>query len=341
MDGSILGAISNEAIRAIKYMNPKDSPRVVLVRTESKNDIPFWRKIFKDNDKVHFNIVAAGSESNKGFGKSFLLKAARQKKLGDSYLVCVDSDYSYLLQDSTSDSKEVNNNPYIFQTYVYALENFQCNALTLKEVCEKSYNCTVPLDISGEISRYSQRIYELLLLSILVYKNNKGDLYSIADYNLHVGIAGHIVKHKDSWFKEFEQELEANHKDVYSKVLSNVYSDNKEELEKELADTRSLLNSLSFDKNECYLITQGHGLKANVRCLLKFLCKPTEYNLIEEIKNRHKDDPVTRTSEISSYFSACAKVEDSLNDNDRYETCCYFYNKIRSKVDDFITTNYW
>ena len=46
----------------------------------------------------------------------------------------VDADCDYLLQGVTAVSKEINENPYVFHTYVYAIENYQCYAPSLHDV---------------------------------------------------------------------------------------------------------------------------------------------------------------------------------------------------------------
>ena len=41
-------------------------------------------------------------------------------------IACVDSDYDYLLQGATHTSRYIINNKYVFHTYAYAIENYQC-----------------------------------------------------------------------------------------------------------------------------------------------------------------------------------------------------------------------
>ncbi|MDQ9768464.1 DUF4435 domain-containing protein, partial [Acinetobacter baumannii] len=55
--------------------------------------------------------------------------------MGRCMIACVDADYDYLMQGLTASSHEVCTNPYVFHTYVYAIENFQCYAPALQSVC--------------------------------------------------------------------------------------------------------------------------------------------------------------------------------------------------------------
>ena len=50
-------------------------------------------------------------------------------------IACVDSDYDYLLQGRTNTSRYIIENPYVMQTYAYAIENYHCYAEGLHEIC--------------------------------------------------------------------------------------------------------------------------------------------------------------------------------------------------------------
>ena len=57
------------------------------------------------------------------------------EKVGNDMIACVDADYDYLLQGATQLSRTILNNPFVFHTYAYAIENLQCFAGGLHEVC--------------------------------------------------------------------------------------------------------------------------------------------------------------------------------------------------------------
>lgn len=57
------------------------------------------------------------------------------KGVGRDMIACVDADYDYILQGATEMSRQMLENPYIFHTYAYAIENFQCYAKGLHETC--------------------------------------------------------------------------------------------------------------------------------------------------------------------------------------------------------------
>ena len=67
--------------------------------------------------------------------KSALRSCIEHNGLGKSLIACVDSDYDWLLQGVTQTSREIISNPYVIQTYAYAIENYQCWAGSLHQIC--------------------------------------------------------------------------------------------------------------------------------------------------------------------------------------------------------------
>ncbi len=57
------------------------------------------------------------------------------KGVGRDMIACVDADYDYILQGATEMSRQMLEEPDIFHTYAYAIENFQCYAKGLHETC--------------------------------------------------------------------------------------------------------------------------------------------------------------------------------------------------------------
>lgn len=70
-------------------------------------------------------------------------------------------------------SHKINKNPYIFQTYGYAIENFHCFADSLHEVCvQATLNDRHILDFPAFLKRYSQIAYPLFLWNVWFYRQH-------------------------------------------------------------------------------------------------------------------------------------------------------------------------
>ena len=117
-------------------MRPDRQRRRIVAYVESYDDVFFWRSVLDEfeNDSIYFEVMLP-SRTNLGKGKKYVLSNQLGNQLGESLIACVDADYDYLMQGSNPVSKEIIENPYIFHTYVYAIENYQCYARGLHEVC--------------------------------------------------------------------------------------------------------------------------------------------------------------------------------------------------------------
>lgn len=148
----------------IDNQNALDSKygEIISVVVENEDDIPFWKYVFNS-----FNIKTEISPNSRTLerGKKAVLKQANQA--GKYLLLCVDSDYDYIFNGSTTDSKTTLENPYIFQTYTYSIENYFCYSTALNQIMiEASLNDNEVFDYVAFFEAYSNLIYELFCYSI-------------------------------------------------------------------------------------------------------------------------------------------------------------------------------
>ena len=155
----LLDNINSDYFKAINNLKPKKAAKTIMVYVENEDDIPFWWGVFdRYAPHLHFEINFPSFAR----GKKEVLKIQAGKYL----LLCVDSDYDYLLQDATEVSRRINHDPYIFQTYAYSIENYKCYAESLRGVCVlSSLNDKEVFDLVEFIKLYSRIIYELFLYS--------------------------------------------------------------------------------------------------------------------------------------------------------------------------------
>ena len=121
---------------AAQRLKPKTARQKIVVYVESYDDVFFWRTVLDDfeDDSRYFEIMLP-SRSTLGKGKKLVLTNKLGPQLGNYMIACVDADYDYLLQGATPTSRLINKNPFVFHTYAYAIENYQCYAATLHRVC--------------------------------------------------------------------------------------------------------------------------------------------------------------------------------------------------------------
>ncbi len=109
----------------------------VAVRVEDKEDIEFWQKMIsyaRPGVKIKFYPYSSTGKNNHATGKKACLKYI--KDLNSRYLIAVDSDFDYLL-----DNTNININRYVLQTYTYSWENHHCQIDGLEQEWHQWNNC--------------------------------------------------------------------------------------------------------------------------------------------------------------------------------------------------------
>lgn len=137
--------------------------RLVNVFVEGYDDVAFWRGIFDDyeTDRLKFEI-SVPPRKDLAKGKRVLLDMIPES--GPNLLLCMDSDFDYLFNGNTEQSRLVNDSPYVFHTYAYATENYLCHPPSLHRVCAKATkNDTLIFDFETFLKEYSRIIYPLFL----------------------------------------------------------------------------------------------------------------------------------------------------------------------------------
>ncbi|MBO7140462.1 MAG: DUF4435 domain-containing protein, partial [Prevotella sp.] len=138
MSKSLTKNLNSQYIEAANSLRGKSSRRRIVAYVESYDDIYFWRTVlsrFEDNTR-YFEVMLPSKENLTRGKKSVLMNfISVSSPLGQDMIACVDADFDYLLQGATEQSRRVIKSPYVFHTYVYAIENFQCYAPSLHEVC--------------------------------------------------------------------------------------------------------------------------------------------------------------------------------------------------------------
>ena len=129
--------INSRYFEAANALTSKKARHRIVAYVESYDDIYFWRTVLSEfeNDKRYFEVMLPSKINLTRGKKSVLMNFLEGAPLGRDMIACVDADYDYLLQGCTAQSRKVLDSPYVFHTYVYAIENYQCYAPSLHNVC--------------------------------------------------------------------------------------------------------------------------------------------------------------------------------------------------------------
>jgi hypothetical protein len=298
---------------------------------ESYDDVLFWRSLLGEfeTDEVKFEVMLP-SRNSLAKGKKMVLMNTLGNQLGRSMIACVDADYDYLLQGTTETSRMVNENPYVFHTYVYAIENYQCYAETLHDVCVMAtLNDHKVVDFVAFLHAYSEIIFPLFVWSIWVYRYNRYGQFTLIDFVNLVAIERVNVHNLPAT-------LDYIQKTVNRKVtwMQRRYPEGRDTYGK----LRDELISLGVTPQTTYLFMQGHGLMNGVVLpMLDPITKQLRKEREREIKQLACHE-VQEDNELSAYEHAQDDTLTMLRKHTFYKSAP-MYQRMRNDIRKFLETN--
>ena len=317
--------INSQYIEAANAMRGKQAPRRIVAYVESYDDIYFWRTVlsrFETSDR-YFEVMLPSKINLTRGKKSVLMNLISPQRgetgevFGPSMIACVDADYDYLMQRATDQSRRVLDSPYVFHTYVYAIENYQCYAPSLHEVCVAvTLNDHRIFDFEAYMERFSEAIFPLFVWSIMMYRNGNYPKFSITDFNRICDPGGFNVQNPEPSLKNIKRK-------VSTKIheLQRQYPDAKEEYLKTKAD----MKELGVTPQTTYLYIQGHNLfDTIVAPILTKVCNLLRQERQQEIYHAHAHHTQKR-NEMSCYENSRQDIKAMLKKNTGYQQCPLFH----------------
>ncbi len=304
-----------------------DDKRLVRVFVEGYEDVAFWRGIFDNftNPYLRFEISVPTREDLPK-GKKVLLKMA--ESASEELLLCMDSDFDYLLSDENDESRQIVASPFMFHTYAYATENYLCYAPSLHNVCVKATkNDTRIFSFEQFLAEYSKTIYPLFLWYVYSASCHTESVLPLQEFRTAVRI-GYL-------------DLEENGRHTIEWVGRNVERC-RERLESEypamaahMGRCNDYLASKGVIPEETYLYMHGHTLMdCVVMIVLQTVCEKLRQMSLARIIASSKEG-VALKNEISNYTNSLRSIHDVLLDNENY-TSCPLYKKLKADIQHYI-----
>ncbi len=323
--------VSSKYVDAANAMRPKSEQKKqrVVAYVESYDDIAFWRSILEqvNRDNIIFEVKLPGNGNlNKG-KKQVLMQTIDHESLGKNMIACVDSDYDFLLGNATHTSRILNKNPFVFQTYAYAIENFQCFADSLHEVVVKSTLVDRRnFDFNSFFEEWSKVVFPLFLWTVYYYTNH--DTHSFPMYVFNKVTMLHYVNHRQP-----EKMIDAVRKSV-TKELNRLRNRDRAS-QKKVNLLIPEMKKKGLVPETCYLYVQGHHLMEGVVLkLLQPICAELRKEQELEIKTLavHKEQ---EQNELASYQHAQIDAELMLRKNNDYQDL-YLYQWVIRDLEGFL-----
>ena len=320
--------LSSLYIGAANRLKPKKARNCIVAYVESYDDVAFWRSIFADfeDENFYFEVMLP---SNKSLckGKKSVLMNKLGSRLGQNMVACVDSDYDYLLQGVTSTSRQINESRYVFQTYAYAIENHQCYAESLHEVCTMAtLNDRKLVDFVGFMTLYSQIAYPLFIWSVWFYRQRNLNEFSLMDFCAYVRLDKVSVRQP-------EECLIAMDKRVKNKLreLEKRHPQALEEIEAMKAE----FTYLGVTPENTYMFIQGHHIMESVTMkILTPVCNALRREREEEIK-RLAEHHVQFRNELTCYERSLLPVDVVLKKQTGFKDSSV-YKMLEKDIREFL-----
>jgi hypothetical protein len=331
--------LNSKYFEAANALTSKKARRRIVAYVESYDDIYFWRTVLSEfeNDKRYFEVMLP-SKINLTRGKksvlmNFLEEGGRSMEDGDilgrDMIACVDADYDYLIQGRTHQSQRILNSPYVFHTYVYAIENFQCYAPSLHNVCVSvTLNDHRIFDFRDYFQQFSEAIFPLFVWSVMVYRNGNYSRFSITDFCRIADPGGFSVQNPAASINNVKRK-------VRTKInnLQRQFPDAKDEYLR----TKDDIRALGVTPQATYLYIQGHHLfDTVVSPILSKVCNLLRQERQNEIYHASAHRTQKR-NEMSCYENSLQDIKTMLKKNTGYMSCEQFQrlqSDIRSYLDE-------
>lgn len=325
--------INSQYFEAINKMTPKNARRRIVVYVESYDDVFFWRSVLGryEDDKLTFDIMLPSRNLHLDRGKKAAI-SNMLKGVGRDMIACVDADYDYILQGATEMSRQMLENPYIFHTYAYAIENFQCYAKGLHETCVMvTLNDHRIFNFERFLQSYSQTIWPLFVWHVVFLQRRKMTMhFDMCEFNKVVVLPSvHIQNPK--WAIEY----------LSKKVRAKMFQLERRfpKLKDALPETERMLRDLGINDNNTYLYIQGHHLfDLVVSPVVQTVCDILRNEQENDIRDRAVHSEQART-EIACYENSLGKVKMMMKKNTYYQFSPEF-QKILADVERYLEKDF-
>lgn len=321
--------ITSDYVSAANRLQGKKSRRRIVAYVESYDDVLFWRMVLSQfEDETRYFEVMLPTRSNLNKGKKQALLALMKQGAGRNMIACVDADYDYLIQGDTYQSDFLLGNPYVVHTYVYAIENYQCYAPSLHNVCVMAtLNDHVLFDFVRFLTEYSRAIFPLFVWSVMLYRRREYSHFTITDFNTVV-----TIKHARMELMGDAVEKVRHKAFVKVRELQRKMPGMKEEYLK----TKDSILSLGVTPETTYLYVQGHHLFDNVVApTMQTVCDELRREREREIKCKAQH-ALQMQNELSAYTKAQSDIASMLKKNQGY-TCSAPYKRMIADIERMIT----
>lgn len=324
--------ISSDYFKAANRLKSVNARRRIVAYVESYDDVFFWRSVLSqfEDDTRYFEVMLPSRLTHLERGKKAAVMSLVGDRVGSDMVACVDADYDYLIQGRTQFSYKILSSPYVFHTYAYSIENLQCYAPALHDVCvAATLNDRMAFDFEAYFRDYSLAVFPLFVWSILFYRTSDYGMFSISDFLNVIEIGRFTLDSVDAHLKKLRQKVARK-----ISVLQKQYPDARQQWQEVKED----IKRLGVTPDTTYLYVQGHHLADKVVLpMLKKICTALIRDREMEI-SRQSVHAIQRRNELSCYSGSVGDVQLLLKKSTGFMSSPVF-QRISDDVRRFLSGN--
>jgi hypothetical protein len=215
----------------------------------------------------------------------------------------------------------------VFHTYAYAIENLQCYAPSLHDLCVAvTLNDHRIFDFQDYLRQYSEALFPLFVWSVWAYRTGHHNKFSLSDFNRVADPGG---------FNVFDPQPSIDHlrRKVNNKIrqLQQQFPGNKEVY----LQLKEQIKQLGVTPQTTYLYIQGHHLFDTVIVpILNKVCNRLRMERQEEI-SRTARHHTQKQNEMSCYEHSLQDIRQTLKKNLGYILSPIF-RRIQDDIESYL-----
>lgn len=304
-----------------------DGRKLVRVFVEGYEDVAFWRGIFDHFANPHLRFeISVPTREDLPKGKKVLINNA--SNASETLLLCMDSDFDYLLSEDDEQSRLIAQNPFMFHTYAYATENYLCYAPSLHNVCVKATkNDTRIFSFEKFMADYSRTIYPLFIWYVYSASRHTENVFPLSDFKASVKLNYLDIPNNGQGTIEWLARQVARREQSLIEQYPHMAAD--------MPRFADYLRMKGVEPELTYLFMHGHTLMDNVvMVILSDVCEKLRQMSIARIVASSKEG-VALKNEMSNYKNTLRSIRDVLLDNENY-TACPLYKLLQEDIQRYI-----
>lgn len=259
-------------------MKPSGARRRIVAYVEGYDDVMFWRNVLTrfENDKLYFEVMLP-SRTSLAKGKKVAITNILGNTLGRNMIACVDADYDYLLQGARETSRMICQNPYVFHTYAYAIENFQCYAPLLRGVCvAATLNDRKVFDFERYMHDFSELVYPVFVWNVWCYRTGNYKHFSLTSLCAVIALRDINLYHPERGLEQLRQRVNRTMSWLQKRFP---------QAKKEYKPLKDELERLGVFPDNAYMYIRGHDIFDAVVCpLVTAVCETLRRERESEIR---------------------------------------------------------